>query len=117
MKKSLALFRKGFRSNCSTTPEFKTFSQTFKRELKAELESNGATNVQFNDGHFYLSGFYTVGTQTNYFSISDVRYFREEKILFRTTKDYKDYGGGTNRYAEIKTGMGKKMTSAMFQAI
>lgn len=117
MKKSLALFRKGFRSSSSMTPEFKTFSETFKKELKKELESNGATNVKFNVGHFYLSGFYTVGTQANYFSISDVRGFREERILFRTAKDYKDYTGGTNRYTEIKTGMGKKMTSAMFQAI
>lgn len=109
MKRTLRLFNKGFQTSSSKTPEFMAFAGAFKSELKKELESNGATEVQFSVGHFYLNGFYTVGSQAWYFSISDVRFFREAKILYRTANNYKDYIGGTNQYIAIETGMGNKM--------
>lgn len=109
MKKTLRLFRNGFQTSSGQTPEFIAFARAFKSELKKELESNGATDVQFSTGHFYLSGFYTVGKQAWYFSISDVRFFREEKILYRKADNYKDYSGGINLYTKIETGMGNIM--------
>lgn len=109
MKKTLRLFNKGFQTSSGKTPEFMTFARAFKSDLKKELESNGATDVQFSVGHFYLSGFYTVGSQAWYFSISDVRFFREAKILYRRADSYKDYTGGTNQYTKIETGMGNTM--------
>ncbi len=109
MKKTLRLFNKGFQTSTGKTLEFMTFAKAFKSELKKELESNGAINVQFNTGHLCLSGFYTVGSQAWYFSISDVRFFREAKILYRKADSYKDYTGGTNQYTKIEIGMGNKM--------
>ena len=34
--------------------------------------------------------------------ISDVRHFPEDKVLIRTAKDYKDYTGGGNTYAQLE---------------
>ena len=117
MKKTIALFKKGFQTSCSKTPEFSAFARAFKKELTKELESIGATKIEFSIGHFYVSGFYTIGDQVWYFSISDVRYFREFKLLYRTATGYKDYTGGSNQYVNIEVGMSKKMNSPKFQII
>lgn len=90
-----------------TSPDFKKFASTFKRELKKELKVINATDIVFNIGHYYISGFFTVGEQAYYFSISDVRYFPEEKMLVRTAKHYKDFTGGANNYIKIGVGMFK----------
>ena len=34
--------------------------------------------------------------------ISDVRHFPDERVLIRTAKDYKDYTGGGNTYAQLE---------------
>jgi hypothetical protein len=116
MKKSLQMLRKGFQSSCSKTPEFKSFCRIFKNEFSKELQSIGATNVVFNYGHFYVSGFFTLGTQAWYFSLSDVRgmeYCLNQScmgmLLYRTAKDYRDFTGGQNRYTKIESGMAKNM--------
>jgi len=119
MKQSLKLLKRGFESSCSTTEEFLTFFKTFTKEFTKELESIGATDIQIGKGHFYVSGFFTLGTQAWYFSISDVRgmyyslainsYSCMNKLMYRTAKDYKDYTGGYNRYAKIETGMAENM--------
>ena len=101
MNKTLKLLRAGFVSSSTTTPEFKAFASTFKKELKTELESVGAKDIKFNVGHFYISGFYTIGTQPWYFSISDVRFFPDERLLYRTA--------GSIQYAKIEAGMARKM--------
>jgi hypothetical protein len=116
MKKSIALLQQGFESSSGLTPEFAQFFRTFKSEFTKELKSQGATDIVFSRGHFYVSGFCTINGQVWYFSLSDVRgmnYCLNQscmgKLLYRTAKHYKDYTGGQNRYAEIKTGMGENM--------
>ena len=112
MKQSLSRIRADFESSCGETEEFRAFFNTFKREFTKELKSIGATNIKFNKGHFYVSGFYTIGTQAWYFSISDVRgmsRLKEINLLYRKCKDYTDYTGESNRYVEIKTGMAMGM--------
>lgn len=112
MKQSLSLIRADFESSCYETEEFRAFFNTFKREFTKELKSIGATNIKFNKGHFYVSGFYTIGTQAWYFSISDVRgmsRLKEINLLYRKCNDYTDYTGESNRYVEINTGMGAGM--------
>jgi hypothetical protein len=110
MKKSIALLKKGFESSSGLTPEFAEFFKTFKKEFTDELLSIGATNIQFSRGHFYVSGFFTTPDgQPWYFSLSDVRFFHDRKLLYRTAKDYKDYTGGRNRYTEIKPDMAQEM--------
>ena len=110
MKKSIALFNRGFESSCSKTPEFVAFARCFKKEFTAELESVNATNIVFNVGHFYISGFYTIGNQIWYFSMSDVRFFRDcFRILYRTATSYKDFTGGSNQYCNVTLSMAKIM--------
>ena len=105
MNKSLKLLRAGFESSSGLTPEFDAFSKVFTKEITKELADAGATDIKTHRGHFYLSGFYTVGTQCWYFNLPDVR-GTGGKIMYRTCKDYQDYTGGTNRWAELKTGVG-----------
>ena len=119
MKKTLAFLLAGFESSCSLTPEFAQFFRTFKSEFTKELKSIGATNIIFSRGHFYVSGFYTIGIQAWYFSISDVRGMDYglcnypdrcmSQLLYRTAQHYKDYTGGYNRYVKIETGMAQNM--------
>jgi len=119
MKKTVELLEKGFESSCSLTPEFAEFFKVFKKEFKKEMETVGAKDFVFHRGHFYVSGFFTIGTQAWYFSLSDVRdmdyilaYNPDScmaKLLYREVKDYKDFTGGQNRYAKIETGMADKM--------
>lgn len=119
MKQSLILLKQGFESSSGKTPEFLAFFRTFKKEFTKELQFLGATNVQFSRGHFYLSGFFTLGTQAWYFSLSDVRgmdYVLQHnpdscmaQLLYRSANDYKDYSGGANQYVRIESGMSAKM--------
>jgi len=111
MKKSIELLRAGFESSSGLTSEFDKFYKTFKSEFRKELKSQGATDIKFNRGHFFISGFCTIDNQVFYFSLPDVRgsNFRMPKLMYRTAKDYKDFTGGQNRFAEIKTGMGNEM--------
>jgi len=119
MKKSLAMLHRGFESSCSTTPEFAQFFRTFKSEFTKELKTQGATEIEFHRGHFYLSGFCRVNGQLWYFSLSDVRGMDYgfkvnpdscmNKLLYRTAQHNKDWTGGQNRYATIQTGMAEEM--------
>ena len=108
MKKSIALLRAGFQSSSGTTPEFKAFFSTFKREFKKELQSIGATDIQIGKGHFFVSGFFTYKEQAYYLSIPDVR-GNTRKMLYRTAKGYKDFTGGANQYVVIESGMASNM--------
>lgn len=116
MEKSIAMLLRGFVSSCSTTPEFAQFFRTFKSEFTKELLSIGATNIVFSRGHFFLSGFFTVGSQPYYFSLSDVRGMEHclnkwcsGQLLYRTAKHYKDWTGGSNQFVNIEAGMAKNM--------
>lgn len=119
MKNTVIALLAGFESSSGKTPEFLAFFRTFKKEFTKELMSIGATNVQFNRGHFYVSGFFTLDGQCFYFNLGDVRgmdYAMKtnpdscmSKLLYRTAKDYHDYSGGSNRYVRIGTGMAQDM--------
>ena len=119
MKKTLALLMNGFESSSTKTPEFKSFCRVFKSEFTKELQSIGATDIVFSYGHFYISGFFTIGGEKWYFSLSDVRDMDDClkhnpdscicKLMYREVKDYKDYTGGQNRYVRIETDMSSKM--------
>ena len=119
MRKTVQLLESGFESSSGLTPEFAEFFKVFKKEFTKEMETVGAKDFVFNRGHFYVSGFFTIGTQAWYFSIPDVRgmsygFFSDpdscmNKLLYREAKDYKDYTGGMNRYAKIRFGMADEM--------
>lgn len=108
MRSSLMRLKKGFESSSGETPEFKAFFELFKREFTKELLSVGATNIEIKKGHFYISGFYTIGTQVWYFSLSDVR-DGNRPLMYRKAKDYKDFTGESNRWIAIHTNMAYAM--------
>lgn len=108
MKKTLQLLSYGFESSSGTTPQFNSFFSVFKKELSVELKKIGATDIKFSKGHFEVSGFFTVGSQPYYFSLSDVRgleYVRTPTLMYRTAKDYKDFTGGSNQWTDIGSDM------------
>lgn len=104
MKKTLQLLSSGFVSSSGVTNQFLNFFKVFKKELTVELNKIGATDIKFNRGHFYVSGFFTVNGQPYYFSLSDVRgleYVSNPTLMYRTAKDYKDFSGGSNQWTDI----------------
>lgn len=108
MKKILVLLAAGFAGTTRNTPEFKSFARKFKNALAKELETAGCTITAYNVGHFYVSGFFrNKFNDCYYFSISDVRHFKIDKMLWRTAKDEKDFTGGHNRSVFILDGMGR----------
>ena len=112
MKGTINMLLNDFVSSSVTTPEFKMFFRTFKKEFTKELESVGAHNITFSREHFYVSGFFTSASgQIYYFSLSDVRDMRfgELTLMYRTAESYKDFTGGMNQWVNIEEGMGEKM--------
>ena len=116
MKETVKLLENGFESSSGKTPEFQAFTRVFKKEFTKELKSIGATDIKFNIGHFYISGFFTtLSGQAIYFSLPDVRDFNYClatnpdscmcQLLYRTANDYKDFTGGMNRYARVRFDM------------
>ena len=104
MRKAIEETQKEFESSCERTPEYREWHRIFKREFKAYLSSKGATNVEIGKpNHFDMSGFFTSKTgQIYYFSIGDLRWSKSQ-MLIRTAKDYKDYTGGSNGFASLKS--------------
>lgn len=97
-----------FESSSYHTQQFTDFYTKFCSSIKRELKKIKATDIQLSKGHFYISGFFKVGEQCFYISLSDVR-GNDTNLLIRTAKHYKDYTGGGNYYVSIDTGMAKKI--------
>ena len=102
------LLAANFESSSTKTPQFLSFVKHFKRCFKREMLTIGVTNIKFNIGHFYISGFFIKNEQTYYFNISDVR-GQVREMLFRTAKNDKDFTGGHNQYVTIGMGMAQNM--------
>ena len=104
-----------FGSGSYNSEEFNDFFEKFKTSFTNELKKIKATNIEFSKGHFYLSGFFTVGEQVMYFSISDVRSYMSTdwrgapQMLIRRADHYKDYTGGANNMVTIEPHMSKKI--------
>ena len=90
-----------FESSCGATKEWNSFYRKSCNFMKKATLDIG-TNLKMLKGHFYFSGFFTSNKgQVYYFSISDVRYFKEKRILIRTAESYTDYSGGANNYLKL----------------
>lgn len=86
-------------SGADLSPQFKSWVRKEFKRITAELTKLGCTDVQFNYGFYYFSGFFTAPSgQVYYMSCSDVRHFTYDKLLYRTAKDYSDFTGGHNNY-------------------
>ena len=73
-----------------------------KSTVKKALKTAGFENIKISNGHYYFSGFATKNEKVIYFSISDVRHGWDERVLIRTAKDYRDFTGGGNNFAECE---------------
>jgi hypothetical protein len=118
-----------FESSSIKTEQFLAFAEDYRIALQQRLP-NGLCIIQYNVGHFYVSGFITVkqcigckpgmirdcdkmvnkivdecnGPFYIYFSTSDVRHFKNEwyeNILIRSAKNEKDFKGGANGYTTL----------------
>lgn len=91
-----------FESSCYKTEDFKAFARDLKRYITKELPPSSKL-VNWNVGHFYVSGFIQKSEQYVYFSIRDVRYCNwYDNVLIRTAAHDKDYTGGWNNYTSIE---------------
>lgn len=98
----------GFQSSTMKTPEWKSFTRIFKNWLVKEFAKFGGTITEYNVGHFYVCGFFrTPDNRCYYFSISDVRFFNDKQLMWRTAVHEKDFTGGRNRYVSLAKGMGE----------
>ena len=113
MKKIQTILRTTeFESSSVKTKQFTDFVKTFKSEFKKEMAKVGATDIEFNIGHFYISGFFNVGTKLYYFSFGDIRgmnYQREHSLMYRTAQHRKDWTGGSNQWVTVDENMANQM--------
>ncbi len=102
MKKALAMTQNEFESSCSRTPEYLVWHRLFKREFTKFLTEHGIPTVQISKpNHFDMSGFFQTSTgQIWYFSISDLRGFKNN-MLIRTATSFRDFTGGRNQYISL----------------
>ena len=103
MKKAITETQKDFENSSSRIPEYLAWYRLFKREFTAFLKERGITEISFGKpNHFDMSGFFRKENQAYYFSIGDLRGFKDD-MLIRTAKDFKDYTGGTNQSILLKS--------------
>ena len=95
-------------TNSKHDPYWKEFVRDFKKTIKKELEEINVENIVFSVGHYYISGFFQLGEQNYYFSISDVRHFSNDMMMVRTAKDFNDYRGGSNNWIKMEKGLFRK---------
>ena len=93
-----------FSSGCYTGEDYKEFERKYINYLKTICKENGWRFVNALKNHYEFSAFLEVNYHFIYFSICDVRYFKNEwynNILIRTAKSDKDYTGGSNYYTDL----------------
>ena len=91
---------------------FDEFFRLFKRSFSKVLKPLRAGKIRYTKGFFYISGFYTIGSQAYYFSLSDVREnSREPMLLIRKADSYQDFTGEDNRYFLMRPNMWKQIAN------
>ena len=104
MKKALLATQCHFETSCGRTPEYLSWHRLFKREFTKLLQSKGARSIAIGKpNHFDMTGFFLVDNQVWYFSVSDLRWFKEA-MLIRTARDFRDYTGGPNQSLPLNRG-------------
>jgi len=74
-----------------------------KALVKKTLRDANFEDIKVSNGYYYFSGFAKKNDKIIYYSLHDVRHNsnRDEVILIRTAKDYKDYTGGSNNFCSL----------------
>lgn len=93
-----------FSSGSYTGEDYKSFERKYINYLKSLCKENGWKFVVAHKNHYKFSAFFEINNQFIYFSISDVRFFKNQwynHILIRTAKADRDYTGGSNHYTNL----------------
>ena len=95
-----------FSTGCYTGEDYKSFQRKYINYLKTLCKENGWELVNVGKNHYQFSAFFKSNDKYVYFSISDVRFWKNEwykHILVRTASHEKDYHGGGNCYTTLPT--------------
>lgn len=94
-----------FSSGGYTGEDYKQFQNKYINYLRSICRQNGWELVNVGRNHYEFSAFFKNSENRYvYFSISDVRFFRNDwynHILVRTAFDERDYHGGNNNYTRL----------------
>lgn len=86
--------------------EYANFQNAFLRLMKSMTKEINANVVKSNKGHYFTSLFIERNNKYAYVYFSGNIYRRThielDNILYRTTKDDKDYCGGFNQYTNLR---------------
>lgn len=94
-----------------TSPSYKEFERDYRSALKKICKNIGANLHSFGHRHYDFSAVIERNGKYAYFSISDVRYFKNEwynNILVRSMAHDKDWTGGSNCYCNY-AGIGQAL--------
>jgi len=86
-----------FTSGPETGEDFNVFARLFRSFVKKNIPADAKATVKV--GHYESYGFVELNGKFVFFSISDVRYFKNswvDDILIRTAKNSSDFTGGSN---------------------
>lgn len=113
MSKSLYLLGFEFESSSQRTPQYLEFHKVFKRELTNLLQPH-IQKIEFSKpNHFDATSFFQMKDgRIFYFSLSDLRWFKDS-LMIRTAKDFKDYTGGTNHNIKLNEEFPQKLIQAI----
>ncbi len=100
---------------CVVSREYKSFQTAFGNAMKKIAQSLGAEVVNYDKGHYDMSGFIKRGDRYVYFSYDSSLSGSRSKVilrgkgfgccaplLLRTAANAKDFHGGTNNYESVK---------------
>lgn len=81
------------------SPAFKSAFRMEKNRITKHLTSIGCTEIKFDYGFEYFSGFFTSKSgQVYYLSASTDKVGNYDQLMYRTARNYKDFSGGTNQW-------------------
>lgn len=92
--------------------EFNTFQNAFKRLMTEVATELGGELVNFNKGHYDVSGFierngkFVYFDYSNYMNRSRVDLRNRDAFYCRTAKDSRDYQGGYNNFVSVENCVG-----------
>ena len=87
-----------------TSPEYEQFQKDYKKYLKNMCKRNNWELADFSPNHYNFCAVIKSGNNYCYFSISDVRYWKNEwynHILIRKMRHEKDWTGMENCYTSL----------------
>ncbi len=94
-----------FSTGVYTGEDYKRFERKYINYLKAMCNEYNMQLVCVHKNHYNFTACFKRDNKYAYFSISDVRYYKNDwyyNILIRTMKHAKDYTGGSNRYTDLE---------------